>query len=143
MRRHAACNNHDRGRTMNCLYERKGDGSKKDHLYVCASCGHIRESNYGIDGLHRRCDNSPKDIPAITARLLRFSLAAIVHASKGNPTCTQEQIDERLGICTVCDDFTGSACKHCGCNCRKRKQYLNKLAWADQCCPINKWEAYA
>jgi hypothetical protein len=70
----------------------------------------------------------------------KFGIAAISHALKGNPTCTQEEINHRLSICKQCKHFTGNHCLKCGCNCGNNpKKYLNKLAWADQECPIKKW----
>jgi hypothetical protein len=29
----------------------------------------------------------------------------------------------------------------CGCNLSSRKIFMNKLAWADQKCPLDKWVA--
>jgi hypothetical protein len=28
----------------------------------------------------------------------------------------------------------------CGCNVNDKKIFLNKLAWADQKCPLEKWQ---
>jgi hypothetical protein len=33
-----------------------------------------------------------------------------------------------------------STCLMCGCNLSKKKVFLNKLAWADQECPLGKWK---
>jgi hypothetical protein len=30
-------------------------------------------------------------------------------------------------------------CSVCGCNINTKKIFMNKLAWADQECPIGKW----
>lgn len=30
----------------------------------------------------------------------------------------------------------------CGCNVNNKKIFLNKLAWADQECPLGKWKKY-
>lgn len=88
--------------------------------------------------------------PPLTTRLKNFSKSAIEHALKGSPTCTQEQIDARLAICKECPLYRPSdnnpdvgVCTHetCGCNLNKERIYLNKLAWADQACPIKKWGA--
>ena len=69
----------------------------------------------------------------------RFSLAAIKHACRGMPSCSQEQINERLRICKGCRHWSGKSCSKCGCACNGNKKVLNKLAWADQECPIGKW----
>jgi len=63
------------------------------------------------------------------------------HVASGLPKATQEQINERYLICIKCEHFKikKSECGICGCNVNKKKIFLNKLAWADQECPINKW----
>jgi len=86
----------------------------------------------------------------LLSKIKNFSIAAIKHAIKGNPTCTQEEIDKRHSICLQCNDFVHHVdengnktdvghCRDCGCNVNKVKKYLNKLAWADQKCPQDKW----
>lgn len=79
--------------------------------------------------------------PGNLLKLKNFTVASIGHFLKGNPTCQQDEIDYRLSICKVCDFFTGIACSHrnCGCNISDQQIYLNKLAWSDQRCPLNKW----
>ena len=77
--------------------------------------------------------------PSLIKQAKKFSVDAIKHAVKGNPTCTQEQINERLKICESCKWFRSNRCMKCGCACNKNKKYLNKLAWADQSCPVGKW----
>lgn len=74
-------------------------------------------------------------------RLKTFLKSFIWHIRLGLPKSTQYQIDQRYAICIVCDKFNrkDSICNICGCNINKKKQFLNKLAWADQKCPINKW----
>lgn len=41
----------------------------------------------------------------------------------------------------ACEQFnkTRSECNVCGCSISQKKRFLNKLAWADQECPLNKW----
>ena len=88
--------------------------------------------------------------PSAIKKIKNFSKETIKHLIKGSPTCTQEQIDERLVICHGCPFFErykenedAGVCTHtdCGCNINKELKFLNKLAWADQKCPINKWGA--
>lgn len=63
------------------------------------------------------------------------------HIWAGFPKCTQKQINERFIICSNCDRFdkVNNECMECGCNINNRKIFLNKLAWADQKCPLDKW----
>lgn len=64
------------------------------------------------------------------------------HIWLGFPKCTLEQIEKRFKICSEsCDMYNtkDSTCMMCGCNLSRKKIFLNKLAWADQECPLGKW----
>jgi len=65
------------------------------------------------------------------------------HVARGLPKCTQQEILQRYLVCLSCQDFDiqNSQCGVCGCNISQKKQFLNKLAWADQKCPKDKWDA--
>lgn len=74
-------------------------------------------------------------------RLQTFLKSLTFHVLSGLPKTTQVEIDTRYDICYDCDQFnkTKSQCNVCGCNISRRSQFLNKLAWADQECPLGKW----
>lgn len=57
------------------------------------------------------------------------------------PKSSTQQINYRFNICSSCDKFNKekSQCLICGCNINNKRMFLNKLAWADQKCPLNKW----
>lgn len=64
------------------------------------------------------------------------------HIYAGFPKSSQQEILERFAICSqTCDMYNkkDSTCMVCGCNVNQKKIFLNKLAWADQECPIGKW----
>lgn len=75
------------------------------------------------------------------SKIFRFINALIKHSYHKFPKSTQEQINERMKICKTCDffDAQNSQCLQCGCNLSTKKEFFNKLAWADQSCPLNKW----
>ena len=77
----------------------------------------------------------------IRTKLLTFLKSLLFHIGAGFPKSTQEEIDKRFSICQTCEMFdnTSSQCLACGCNLSRRKIFLNKLAWADQQCPLDKW----
>ena len=135
---------------MDCQWKQDGD------QYKCVFCGFIVSDNK----IHKNCTggvhNTPKtppikqtspplERPPFAARVFNFAKAAIKHAAKGNPQCTEDEILNRLEICKECELFNkqgdGGICAHknCGCNLKAQQQYLNKLAWADQECPTKKW----
>lgn len=77
----------------------------------------------------------------ILTRLGTFIKSLWFHVCRGLPKATKKEILDRYEICIVCEDFDSkkSECKVCGCVISNRSQFLNKLAWADQQCPKNKW----
>lgn len=90
----------------------------------------------------------PPPPPSLGQRLANFSVAAIGHLLSGCPTCSQEQIDARYEICQACPLYRPDKhnpnvgiCTHpkCGCGVSREQQFLSKLAWLDQSCPLGKW----
>jgi hypothetical protein len=121
---------------MHCEFELVDSDKPENHR--CRRCGRVVASPGPSHRIHARCSASP---PGLGRRLFNFGKAAIAHAASGLPTCTQEQIDARLAICRACPLFDGSICRHADCGCRigQQRKFLNKLAWADQSCPLGKW----
>lgn len=74
-------------------------------------------------------------------RLKTFLKSLFWHINRGLPKSTQEEINRRFFLCITCPSYDGKnkRCTVCGCNINNKKQFLNKLAWADQKCPLNKW----
>ena len=75
-------------------------------------------------------------------KLLTFIKSLWFHINAGFPKSTQDEINTRYDICIGCSSFDHkeSQCNECGCNINKKKIFMNKLAWADQHCPLNKWD---
>lgn len=71
-----------------------------------------------------------------------FIKSLIFHIHAGLPKATQAEINYRFTICMNCDSYNKEAaeCNECGCNINNKKIFMNKLAWADQYCPLNKWQ---
>jgi hypothetical protein len=74
-------------------------------------------------------------------RIKTFVKSLFFHVLSGFPKSTHKEIFDRYNICIECPEFNKykSQCNICGCNISKKSQFLNKLAWADQECPIGKW----
>lgn len=86
--------------------------------------------------------------PSFIQKTMNFGYALANHIAEGSPMATQDVVDQRLRICEECPLFkrnesakAGGICTHssCGCNIKDEVTFLNKLAWADQKCPIDKW----
>ena len=74
-------------------------------------------------------------------RLQTFLKSLWFHVYNGFPKATQSEILSRYSICLDCSEFNKikSECNICGCSINKKSKFLNKLAWADQECPLGKW----
>jgi hypothetical protein len=72
-------------------------------------------------------------------KIKTFIKALFFHIQAGLPKSSQHMIDHRYKICLSCDKFENNQCLVCGCNITNKKIFLNKLAWADQKCPLEKW----
>jgi hypothetical protein len=76
-------------------------------------------------------------------KIKTFFKSLFFHIWAGLPKSSKQQILERFEICSVgCEmyDSAGGTCLMCGCNVNTKKVFLNKLAWADQECPLGKWQ---
>lgn len=121
---------------MNCSFKPNSLGT-----FTCEYCGFT----FPKDSVKRNCPARKE--PNIVQKGWNFAKAAVQHAINGYPTVTEEKMRERLDICRSCDLFkpnanqVGGICTHesCGCTIQDNLNYLNKIAWADQKCPIDKW----
>ena len=77
----------------------------------------------------------------IKFKIKNFINSLFWHICRGLPKSSQQTIDNRLYICEQCDmyDAKNQQCLVCGCNINNKKIFMNKLAWADQKCPLEKW----
>lgn len=74
-------------------------------------------------------------------KIKNFIVSLINHIKNGLPKSSLATIQARYNICENCSSFdsVNSQCLECGCNLSKKREFLNKLAWQDQKCPLNKW----
>lgn len=107
--------------------------------YQCDRCGIIVHK----PGLKIECRTKQEKSPGLVRKIVNFVPAAISHAIKGNPTVSEDKMRERLSICKGCQlyDKIKEICTHssCGCPIKDNLEYRNKIAWADQECPIGLW----
>jgi hypothetical protein len=138
-----------------CKFQFTGNTHGRYFEHQCPECNRNTWSRFENPALsHRTCtidgpaSQSPApQLPALRTRLANFTKAEIAHATAGAPTCTDEQIQERIAICRGCEHFSPDpykpeigSCNQCGCPVNDRlPKFVSKLAWADQECPIGKW----
>ena len=141
---------------MNCKFQQS---RLNPNLYVCEFCKTVVNKDNALAA--RTCpsllDRYAKDPNFPQVRLDKIQIedkeGNIVQTIEGeqakqwdqnNPhqdkkQCSQEQIDNRLAICQTCEFYQNNSCLKCGCTLNRDKNYMNKLLWADQRCPVDKW----
>jgi uncharacterized paraquat-inducible protein A len=74
-------------------------------------------------------------------KIKNFLVSLWFHIYRGFPKATKLEILQRYNICSACTEFDKirSECSVCGCRITTKRQFMNKLAWADQSCPLSKW----
>ena len=77
--------------------------------------------------------------PSLLQKAANFATSAVKHVAAGMPQASREQIDARFAICQQCEHFDGRACRQCGCPVVREKQFVSKLSWANEKCPVGKW----
>jgi len=86
--------------------------------------------------------------PPFPRRFANYIWSTTKHLAHGMPRCTQKQIDTRLEICRACPsnqfimrepDAEIGMCAACGCCASNADEFNNKLARADESCPLAHW----
>jgi hypothetical protein len=91
-----------------------------------------------VDETHPAYPKAPEK-PSLAQRAVNFATAAASHVAAGAPAASSEEVSRRFAICQTCEFYDGKACTKCGCPVVREKQYISKLSWADQSCPVGKW----
>lgn len=129
---------------MECVFKFKEINKEGKKEFECEKCGYVTE----YENVSRDCKPvfQPKHEPSLLRKIANFGMAFGKHLYKGMPTVEKEVLEKRLENCRECPLFkknglVGGVCTHenCGCNIQDEVVFLNKLAWADQECPIGKW----
>lgn len=108
---------------MNCVF---------DDTLTCRTCGYVAKSL----PMFRRCR---PPAPDLLTKARNFAASAAQHVAAGAPLASEEEVARRFAICQQCEHFDGRACRQCGCPVVRERQYISKLSWADQACPVGKW----
>jgi hypothetical protein len=92
-----------------------------------------------VDETHPAYPRTAKPGLTLPQKVANFATSAAKHLAAGMPRATEEQVAERFVICQACEHFDGKACRKCGCPIVREKQYISKLSWAKESCPVGKW----
>ena len=130
---------------MNISNETFCDFITEDSLnFECVNCGFkIRattpQENMPIFLCQKPTSRRNQDDVSFAKKLQNFAKSTINHIKNGMPMCSEEEIIARHNICLECEYFKDDTCSKCGCPLLRHRQFVSKLAWADQECPIGKW----
>jgi hypothetical protein len=92
-----------------------------------------------IDETHEAYPRRRKGSVSLADKARNFARSAAKHLAAGMPQATDEEVAARFAICQSCEHFDGAACRKCGCPVVRQKQFLSKLSWAAESCPVGKW----
>lgn len=108
--------------------------------YECSRCGFVLES---LD------NNKPvwpcsgikvsSSEPELIDKIKNFASSLASHAKNSFTLASDEKIQNRFNICSQCEFFKDNSCSQCGCPINRHKNYISKLSWDSEKCPIDKW----
>ena len=94
---------------------------------------HHTQANHGLTVLSR----DPHDKPALPGTIkmaANFTKSLAAHVADGLQKVEAPELQQRLEICTLCDQRNDDRCSVCGC-------YLaEKASWRSSECPLGKWK---
>lgn len=78
-------------------------------------------------------------LPPLWQQAANYAAALLAHGRAGLKEAPEGVQAERQRVCEVCPSYRPSdgKCAECGC-----ALVASKLRWAEQTCPLGKWEAY-
>ena len=88
------------------------------------------------DGL--KVKYAPKP-PSLLQKVKNFTKSAVKHVKAGMPMASEEEIARRYAICQGCEFLKDNACLKCGCPVVREKNFISKLSWGDEKCPVGHW----
>jgi hypothetical protein len=77
--------------------------------------------------------------PNLVDKIKNFSHSIIDHAKNNFKLAEDSEIERRFKICESCDKFKNGSCSECGCPIARTQNYISKLSWDSEKCPIDKW----
>ena len=92
-----------------------------------------------VDVDHPAYPRHPKPGLSLIQKARNLAVSAAKHVAAGMPQASEEEVARRFAICQGCEHFDGRACRKCGCPVVRERQFISKLSWAAESCPVGKW----
>jgi hypothetical protein len=139
--KHLAARCRERGYTLDevrpCIVSEDGESITVDETHPAypraAKAGFVPAKRLPPPDLTRT------DAPSFLTKVRNFGASAAKHVAAGMPQASEDEVARRFAICETCEHFDGKACRLCGCPVVRQKQFLSKLSWAGESCPVGKW----
>lgn len=130
---------------MNCKFE-PIPGTDE---FICPCCKTKIPSGFSADKIINCCpEPCTKEPRNFIYKISRYLKEYARHVLNGKPESTERQIIDRFKICQGCEEYipqqiNSGQCAECGCviNLLPASKGKNKLAWADEECPLGKWSS--
>ena len=90
--------------------------------------------NHGLTVISRDPRDKPT-LPSTITMAANFAKALAAHVADGREKVERDTYEQRLTVCSLCDQRTGNRCAACGCHLDQ------KAAWRSSLCPLGKWPA--
>lgn len=121
--------------------------TENEKEFLCTLCETLLTIEHGsLDDLplipctvKMQREENKKIFPSFFKRVKNFISSLFKHIVSGAKKTSKKERQERLDICSKCEYYDGSVCLQCGCPILREANFISKLDWKDQHCPINKW----
>ena len=114
--------------------------SNGHNTYVCTKCGMQITVDDDIPPIFP-CNsiNLTSHEPNIVEKIKNFSKSLADHAKNNFTLASDSEIERRFKICESCEFFKNQSCSQCGCPINRTRNYVSKLSWDSEKCPVDKW----
>lgn len=109
------------------------------NLYKCKNCNIIISTDDNNPPIFPCVGNISYNDPSFIDKIKNLSHSIYKHINNGFVLASDEEIKRRFGICQSCEYFKNNLCTQCGCPVNRSKNYISKLSWKSEDCPVNKW----
>lgn len=112
----------------------------ENNTYKCSRCGLIITAQDGQSPIFP-CGamNLDSKGPDFATKVKNFSQSLFNHTTNKFKMADDKEIERRFKICESCEFLKNQSCLQCGCPINRTRNYISKLSWDSEKCPIDKW----